>query len=147
MSLTNIGTVVSVSAALPATETDTDYAGLTWSEVTGVSSLGEIGASFEILNHVDLKDGVTRKAKGAKNNGDPALQYRIVEGDAGQGILITALDSPDPISMKVVRPSGRIQYCQAIVASAPDSEATSGAVNMRSTNLGVTSDLIEVAAP
>ena len=147
MSLTNIGTVVSVSAALPATENDTGYGALSWSEVTGVSSLGELGASFEILNHVDLKDGVTRKAKGAKNNGDPALQYRVEEGDAGQGILITALDSPDPISIKVTRASGRIQYCQAIVAGAPDSEATAGAVNMRSTNLGVTSNIIEVAAP
>jgi len=144
--LTNIGTVVSVSAAAPATFDQAGYEALSFSEVTGVASIGEFGPSYEILNHVDLKDGITQKAHGALNYGDPALQYRIVEADTGQGILDTALSARTTISLKVERASGLVQYVQTLVTSAPTSEGTSGAIYMKSSNLALKSAIVEVAA-
>lgn len=145
--LTNIGTVVSVSAATPATFDQAGYELLTFTEVSGVASIGEVGPTYETLSHVDLKDGITQKAHGALNYGDPAIQYRVIEDDAGQGIINTALSSRSTISIKIERASGLVQYAQAIVTSAPTSESTSGAVYMRSSNLALTSSIVEVAAP
>ena len=126
--LTNIGTVVSVSAAEPATFDQAGYEALTWSEITGVSSIGEIGPTYEVLNQTDLKDGIVQKAHGSLNYGDPALQYRIVESDTGQGILLTALSAQTTISLKVVRASGKTEYVRTIVTSAPTSEGTASAL-------------------
>lgn len=144
--LTNIGTVVSVSAAAPATFDKAGYEALSFSEVTGVASIGEFGPSYEILNHVDLKDGITQKAHGALNYGDPALQYRVIEADAGQGIIETALTTRATISVKIERASGVVEYVQALVTSAPTSEASSSAIYMKSSNLALKSSIIEVAA-
>ena len=144
--LTNIGTVVSVSAAAPATFDQAGYEALSFSEVTGVASIGEFGPSYEILNHVDLKDGITQKAHGALNYGDPALQYRVVEADAGQGILDLALSARATISLKVERASGLVEYVQTLVTSAPAGEASSSAVYMKSSNLAITSSVVKVAA-
>lgn len=144
--ITNIGTVVSVSAGIPATFDQAGYEALTFSEVTGVSSLGEFGPAYEILNHTDVNNGITKKAHGALNYGDPALQYRIVDADAGQGIITTALNTRATISVKIERPSGLAQYVQAIVSSAPDSEANAAATRLRSSNINITSSIVEVAA-
>ena len=144
--LTNIGTVVSASAAALATFDQAGYGALTWTEIGGVASVGATGPVYEVLNHVDLKDGVTQKAHGALNYGDPELQYRVIEADAGQGIIETALDARTTISIKILRASGVTEYMRAIVTSAPTSEATSSAVYMKSGSLGVTSAIVKVAA-
>ncbi len=144
--ITNIGTVVSVSAAAPATLDQAGYEALTFSEVEGVSSLGEFGPSYEVLNHTDTKDGITQKAHGALSYGDPALQYRIIDDDAGQIIINAALANRATMSVKITRPSGLVQYVQAIVSSAPDSEANAAATRLRSSNINITSGIVEVAA-
>ena len=146
--LSNIGTVVSVSAVLAAApKSATEYAALTWTEVTGVASVGEIGPIYEVLTFSDLKDGVTRKAHGTLNNGDPAMQYRIVESDAGQVIVNDALNARTTIAFKVTRASGLIQYFEGIISSAATNEATGSAIYAKSSNIGVSSSLVEVAAP
>ena len=146
--LSNIGTVVSVSATLAADPKDaSDYAALTWTEIKGVASVGEIGPIYEVLTHSDLKDGVTRKAHGSLNNGDPAIQYRVIELDAGQIIINSALIGRTTIAFKVTRASGLIQYFEGIISSAPTNEATGAAIYAKSSNIGVSSSLVEVAAP
>ena len=145
--LTNIGTVVSVSATLAANpKSATEYGALSWTEITGVASVGEIGPVYEVVTHSDLKDGVTRKAHGTLNNGDPAMQYRVVEADAGQVIINDALNAQTTIAFKVTRASGLIQYFEGIISSAPTNEATGSAVYAKSSNIGVSSALVEVAA-
>ena len=146
--LSNIGTVVSVSAALAAAPKDSAaYAALTWTEITGVASVGEIGPIYEVLTFSDLKDGVTRKAHGTLNNGDPAMQYRVIELDPGQIIVNDALTARTTIAFKVTRASGLIQYFEGIISSAPTNEATGSAIYAKSSNVGVSSPLVEVPAP
>lgn len=135
-SFRSIGTTLEVSAAAPATYDSTGYAALTYSPVGGVSSVGEFGASFEQVTHIDLDDGETQKDYGAKNAGDPSVVYRIIPSDAGQGILATAEDSLAKVSVKVTRPNGLIQYAQAIVQGSPMSEAAGSNSQVVTVTLG-----------
>lgn len=135
-SFRSIGTTLAVSAAAPATYDATGYAALTFTAVGGVSSVGEFGASFEQVTHIDLDDGETQKDYGAKNAGDPAVVYRIIPSDAGQAILATAEDNLAKISVKVTRPNGLIQYAQAIVQGSPMSEAAGSNTQVVTVTLG-----------
>lgn len=143
--LSNIGTTFSVSATLPATNDVAGYGALTFSGVTGVGSLGSIGPSYEVVNFTDLADGVVQKAHGSLNYGDPELQYRAVNGDTGQGILLTALTNRTKIAVEVVRASGLIQYFQALVTSNPNTEASATTTDNRTCNIAITSAIIEDA--
>ena len=141
--LTNIGTTLSVSASLPATEDVAGYGALTFTEVTGVATVPEFGPEYEVVNHVDVKDGVTRKAHGGVDYGGGTVAYRVVEADSGQGILKTAIDGQDTISVKIERSSGLIEYFQGIVTSNRTSEASSGNTYTRSSAIQSTSAIVE----
>lgn len=143
--LTNIGSELYVSTSAPATEDQSGYEALTWIEVLGVASIGEIGASHSMLNHTDLKTGNVQKAHGDKNNGDPAIQYRVIEADAGQLALKSALDSLSELSFKFVRASGLSQYSQGLVSGAPTNEASSANVYAKSSTLALNKSIVEVA--
>ena len=141
--LTNIGTILSVSASLPATEDVAGYGALTFTEVTGVATVPELGAEYEVVRHVDVKDGITRKGHGAVDYGGGTVVYRVVESDAGQGILETAMDGKDTISFQVERPSGLLEYFQGIVTRNRTSEASSGNTYTVSSALDVTSLIVK----
>ena len=143
--LTNIGTSLFVSTSAPATEDQAGYEALTWIEVLGVSSIGEVGASHNMLNHTDIKSGDVRKGHGEKNNGDPAVQYRAIEGDAGQQALKTALDTLSTISVKILRASGLTQYSQGLVSGATTNEASASSVYAKSSTLALNNSIVEVA--
>ena len=144
MSYTNIGTTISVSAAQPATQDSAGYAALTYTEVTGVASIPEIGPASAIVSQADLKDGIVRKAHGEIDNGGGTLQMREVAADTGQGLLKTAQSGQTTISCKVTRANGKIEYFQAIVASYRKSEAGTGNFAGISVDLQITSPIIEV---
>lgn len=135
-SFRSIGTTLGVSASAPATYDASGYGALTFTTVGGVSSIGEFGASFEQVTHVDLDDGETQKDYGTKNAGDPSVVYRIIPSDAGQGILETAEGALNKISIKVTRPNGLIQYAQAIVQGSPMSEASGSNTQVVTVTLG-----------
>lgn len=143
---TNIGAELHLSASLPATEDIAGYGALTFTEVTGVASLPEIGPSSNIVSQADLKDGILRKAHGERDFGGGDVQLREVMGDAGQALMNTAQDDESIISVKVVRPTGLIQYFQAIVGSFRRSEATTGNFAGIISSLQVVSAIVEDAS-
>lgn len=144
MSYTNIGTIISVSTALPATEDSAGYAALTYTEVKGVASIPEIGPAASIVSQADLKDGIVRKAHGEIDNGGGTLQMREVSADTGQGMLKTAQSGQATISCKITRANAKVEYFQAIVASYRKSEAGTGNFAGISVDLQITSPIVEV---
>lgn len=123
---TNIGTVLAVSAAAPATSDLAGYGALTYTEVTGVATVPEIGPSAAVVSQADLKDGVVLKGHGEIDFGGGTVQMRDLPNDAGQGILKTAQSAQAIISVKVTRSTGLIEYFRAIVMSYRRSEAGTG---------------------
>ena len=115
--LTNIGTELHVSAALPATDNVAGYEALTFTEVLGVATVPEFGPVYEMVTANDVKDGVTQKAHGGVDYGGGSVSYRIIEADAGQGIFKSAMAAQDYVSIKIVRATGLIEYFKGLVLS------------------------------
>lgn len=143
--LTNIGTTLAVSASLPATEDVAGYGALTYTLVNGVGSIPEFGPEYEVLTFTEVADGINRKAHGAVDFGGGSIAYRVIEADAGQGILKTAMDAQNTISVKITRASGLIEYFQGIVTSNRTSEASSGNVYTRSTAIQASTVIVQDA--
>lgn len=123
------GTVVSVSAATPATFDSTGYAALTWTVVGNIEDGGEHGREYAEVTFNPIDTRGTRKFKGSFNEGSKALSLAYDSDDAGMVILKTALNSDADFSFKVAYPGGDIDYFQAKVLTL--TKATGGVDTMR----------------
>lgn len=68
----------------------TGYEALTWVEIKGIGSHGEVGTATNILTYDTWDLLVLDKAKGISNAGDPELEVARLPFDAGQILLRTA---------------------------------------------------------
>jgi hypothetical protein len=147
MALTEgIGGFWSVSAATPATFDASGYAALTFADVGEVSEIPEFGATHAVNTFTPLKTGIDNKFHGAKNFGSITIPMGYDSADAGQIILIAALESKDAISFRETRSDGTIRYVMGKVFSFVRGQSV-GSVNMASCNIEFTRADVEVAAP
>src|SRR6476661_3645798 len=115
------GTVVSVSAAAPATTDAAGYAALTWTAVGGFSEIGEVGDNIEVGNFDALVEGRI-KYRSIADPGQLEASMADMPADAGQIILKAAFAAArgaagETISLKVQDSSGKGTYMRVIVAS------------------------------
>lgn len=116
---TSVGTFISVCSTLPTTNDAAGYAavGMTWVEVGGVDSIGELTMTRNTSTRTPLKDGMERVvAGGASFNAFP-IDGALIRNDAGQEMLDTKLRSGASLSFKVTYPDGGIEYGQGIVTN------------------------------
>jgi hypothetical protein len=112
MSGTNKKSKLYVCATAQPTALDaTGFAALTWVEVGGIGSVGELGANTNIVSYDTWADDVIQKGKGNTNAGDPEVEVLRNAADAGQDILRTfgAPSNSGVMAFKVERndlPSG-----------------------------------------
>lgn len=66
------------------------YAALSWVEVKGIGSMGEVGTKTNILSYDRWSDKVSDKAKGLSDAGSPELEVARDTADAGQDALRAA---------------------------------------------------------
>lgn len=104
------GTVIAVSAALPGTYDSAGFALLSYTTTGEVTDIGEFGKEYNLITHNPIGDRKTYKFKGNYNNGSLALQMASAPADAGQAILLTALDSDTAISVKITHQNGDVDY-------------------------------------
>lgn len=140
---TNIGTKLYLSADAPASEDSTGYGALSWTQVKGVATVPELGPSASLVSQADLEDGVVRKAQGEVDYGGGAVNYRVINSDAGQDLVKTAFDSQSIYSAKVERSTGLIEYCQVIIMGYRTAESSTGNFYSVSSDMQVTSKIIE----
>lgn len=76
-------------AHTPVTDTPAEFAALTWVQVKGVGSFGEIGTKTNILNYDTWDDDVIQKQKGQSDAGTPDVELRRIAADPGQLLLRT----------------------------------------------------------
>lgn len=84
----------------------TDYEGLTWVEVGGVGSIGEMGNQQNVLTYDTWGDAVIQKSKGLTNAGDAELEVARDASDAGQDVLRSIAGNPDKYAFKIVYDDG-----------------------------------------
>lgn len=118
----SIGTVLHVSASVPATYDAAGFAALTFTEVGLVGSLSEFGGTTGVDTFEILKSGNTVKRKGFTDYGTLDVGMARVTADDGQTLLKSGFDGAnagDVYSVKLVHPTatGLTQYFTCIVTS------------------------------
>jgi hypothetical protein len=71
----------------------TEFAALAWVLIKGVGSVGETGASTNLLTYDTWDTDVTQKAKGITDGGSPEIELTRILGDAGQTALEAAANT------------------------------------------------------
>jgi hypothetical protein len=111
-------------SVLNTTDTPTEFAALTWTEITLVESIGEYGDSSSSVTAAVLGDGRMRKAKGSRDAGNMDLVVFPAPDDAGQQALIAAEATYSNFAFKIVLPNrlnatgtDQIDYFRALVMS------------------------------
>ena len=123
-----------VSAAHPATNDDTGFEALTWTEIAGHQQLPQLGFTHNMIDVGDLKQGIIIGEKGAGQGVDTSVMCRELTTDAGQIILRAAADDDQGvISFKIARGTGtanavqtgdKVWYAQGIAHSLRDNQGT-----------------------
>lgn len=135
---TSAGARIYAAATLPATYNLAGYAALTYTEVGAVESIGAFGREYNLVTFLPLGDRGTQKYKGSFNEGTLALTAALDNGNMGQDLLRTAVDSDNPISFKVELKDGIIYYFTAMVMNNPVEIQGADNITMTSVNLELT---------
>lgn len=144
---TSAGSVLAISAALPATVTPTGYAALTYTTIGEVTDAGAIGRSYQTVNHNPLATRGTVKLKGSFDDGTMTVQAAYAPGDAGQALVETALDDDDFYSFRLTLQDGTIKYFQAQVMSAPVNVGSVDSITGTTFGLSIKSGTIKTVLP
>lgn len=143
----SIGTTIAIAAALPATETSTDYAGLGFAAIGEVTEVPEYGGASDVIEHTPLATGIKNKLHGAIDYGSLNLPLALDKDDAGQIRVDAAFSSKDEVSFRVTFPDGAIDYFKGKCMSNVMRGASVGNVLGGSARIEITSSIVAVAAP
>lgn len=116
---TSAGTIVSVSAGVPATFDAAGFAAKTYTQVGKVENGGELGASINPVTFTPLDTAVEDSFHGVTTLGDTNVTAALVGGDAGQTIVTDAYRNKTILSVKYELFDGDVIYFIAIVLSNP----------------------------
>jgi hypothetical protein len=142
------GTVLSVSAAAPATNDVAGFGALAYSAVGEITDLGgNLGREYNIVEHSPIAQAQVIQKKGSYKLGSQDLTLAWDMNDAGQDILRTAANDPDDVvSIKIVKQSGDIRYFRAQVSKFLENFGTADTVNQGLVTLLRQTDVINSPA-
>lgn len=144
------GSVLSVSAALPATYDAAGFAALTYSAVGEVTDIGTFGKDFTLVTHNPIGDRKTYKFRGSYNNGTLDLKLAkitVLNTDAGQAALTTALNDPldKSVSLRITVQDGSKQYFTGKVMSFTTSIGSVNSILAGECKIEIDSDVVETS--
>jgi len=108
-----------------------------FTKVAGITNIGEFGRNYNVGNYNPLADRRTRKYKGAYDEGSFQISLARDLSDQGQSDLQTALDSDDPVPIKV-----ELDDAPPGSGTNPTSFEFDALVTSFTTNVGGTSDFV-----
>lgn len=142
---TSAGTDISICANAPATYDAIGFAALTWTSIGEVTELGEFGRVYNIVKLNLLKDRRTVKRKGSYDDGTVAAQMARVPDDAGQAILVAAVNSDASYSIKITLQDGTKFYFSAQISSYTTNVGNVDQITSATVNFEIDNNIIEVA--
>lgn len=142
---TSAGTDISICANAPATYDAIGFAALTWTSIGEVTELGEFGRVYNIVKLNLLKDRRTVKRKGSYDDGTVAAQMARVPDDAGQAILVAAVNSDSSYSIRVTLQDGTKFYFSAQISSYTTNVGNVDQITSATVNFEIDNNIIEVA--
>ncbi|MDZ7711708.1 MAG: hypothetical protein U5L06_00645 [Rhodovibrio sp.] len=105
--------------------------------VAGITNFGEFGRQYERGTFNPVKDRRTRKYKGSYDEGSFTLDLARDLTDQGQTDMMTALDSDDPVPIKI-----ELDDAPAGSGTNPTSFKFDALVMSFTTNIGGTNDYV-----
>ena len=144
----SVGTVISASAAQPATEDATGYGALSWTVVGEVTDIGESGGTASITTFTPVASGVVNKRKGSIDYGTMSLAIAKDAADTGQILLKAGFDGAQRNtvhSFLIAEPdSGDEAYFMGSISSFTTVRGDSNAVMAHNCNIERTSITVVV---
>lgn len=116
-SFTSVGTFIEVCSTLPATNDVAGFTavGMTWVEVGGVDTIGEIRMTRNVNSRTPLKTGVEINVGGSASFEPFTVDGAIIRDDPGQEMLETKLRANAKVSFCVNYPDGGKEYGTAMI--------------------------------
>lgn len=124
MSISFIGSTLSIVASTPATEDESGYTALSFTEVGNVVSFGELGDESEDIAFDLLKPGRKTHVNGVKDLGEIPVTIEYDRSDAGQVIVRAANNGNTTHTFVMTDTDGDDYYFQGLVANLKDLERT-----------------------
>lgn len=133
-----------------AADDETTYAGLSYTEIGEVESIGEFGDQASTITFTSLGDARVRKRKGVRDAGDLNVVCANDAADAGQAACIAAERTENTYAFKVLladaadgNDTDSVFYFRALVASARLSIGAANEMIKRNFALLIDSAVIE----
>lgn len=117
LAFSTVGSKVHISAGVPATIDASGFGALTYTEIKELTDIGMIGPESAVILHNPVRENVSYKLKGSRNNGQLSLKGARATADAGQILLIAAEASNNAYAIKVELQNGTFLYAQGLVMS------------------------------
>ena len=137
---TNAGSVISVSAGIPATFDETGYAALTWTVVGNVENVPGRGREYVITNFNPVTTRATQKFKGSYDEQDATLTVAYDPDDGGMVILKAGLNLDANYAFKIVDQGGDVtEYFSAQVTGIKRASGDVNAMRMVDVMLAISS--------
>lgn len=125
MTETSIKKRLFISATPAATKTLVGYTALTWVQVKGIVTLGQLGFNHATIEAPDLETGIITTLKGARTGTGASMAFRAIAGDTGQAAIATANNAETEVSIQIVAPRGTTSdYWTGVIHSLVDNEAS-----------------------
>jgi hypothetical protein len=135
------------------TDTPEEYAALKYTEVKGVTNLGEFGDSSTDVTSTELGDDRVQHAKGARDGGSPAIVCNNKPTDPGQQAMYDAEGQPFDYAFKTVfndkltpGGGGSVRYYRGKVMSIREGVGSANNPISVTFNVGINSSTQRVAA-
>lgn len=112
-----VGVTVAIAASVPATESVSDYAAISTTEVGKVLSVPETGNTSNAGTVTLLKNGVTQHYNGSHVVSPFTVPYVYDLSDAGQVIVRANENGTQECTLEVTDPDGDVYYIQGVIGS------------------------------
>jgi hypothetical protein len=121
---TAAGTKFAISLDLPATHTIAGFAALTYTDIGEIVDGGSAGKTYNKTDHSPLGEREVLSLKASFTQGTRTLGLGRDLLDAGQALLVQALDIDTPVSFRITYQNGDVSYITATVDSYTDDIGT-----------------------
>ena len=145
LAFSSVGSVLSISAGIPATITSAGFSALTYTKVNELTSIGVLGGDTSILEHMPVDANITFKLKGSRAPGELALTGAYAPTDPGQALLEAGDASVNPVAIKLILQNGKTFYSQALVTSFKVNVGGQSQITGMECNVALSGELVKVA--
>ena len=138
----NNGNTFYICDTLPATYDSAGYAALTWTQVRGIRSVGDLGVTYETIDY-NVIGGIRHNKKTGTLANSIAIELIKID-NTGQTMLKTLLGLTTSYSFKCLTMDGTLYYFTAACSYRMANAGESSNIHITKLTLDLDSALLEV---